>query len=129
METQIQPTFKMKKSFNTGKFLCHTVSVAALMPLSLCHSSPLITGARLAGALLYRYAFFFINPHQRILQFGPASGSLYGTRGSIITAALADARGLSVYWCILLSSRDDKTRSRGGFRHNKKPYSHWLFQA
>ncbi|EPF6612186.1 TPA: hypothetical protein ACTYSZ_003400 [Klebsiella aerogenes] len=36
--------------------------------------SPL-TGERLAIALEYRYAFFFFNPHQRVLQFVPASGS------------------------------------------------------
>ncbi|MBP2157383.1 hypothetical protein J2067_005183 [Erwinia rhapontici] len=37
--------------------------------------SPL-TGERLANALEYRHTFFFNNPHQRVLQFGPASGSL-----------------------------------------------------
>ncbi|MGV4263228.1 hypothetical protein [Citrobacter freundii] len=36
--------------------------------------SPL-TGERLAIAQGYRYAFFFIDPDQRVLQFGPASGS------------------------------------------------------
>lgn len=36
--------------------------------------SPL-TGERLAIALEYRYAFFFIDPDQRVLQFVPASGS------------------------------------------------------
>ncbi|MFL4411968.1 hypothetical protein [Citrobacter portucalensis] len=36
--------------------------------------SPL-TGKRLAIVLEYRYAFFFVNPHQRVLQFVPASGS------------------------------------------------------
>ncbi|MGP6473512.1 hypothetical protein [Rahnella aceris] len=30
----------------------------------------------MADMLLYRYAFFFNYPNQRILQFGPASGSL-----------------------------------------------------
>ncbi|RAZ20176.1 hypothetical protein, partial [Enterobacter hormaechei] len=36
----------------------HTLAVAALMPLSTCRSSPLITGARLALALLYRHTLF-----------------------------------------------------------------------
>lgn len=36
--------------------------------------SPL-TDERLAIALEYRFAFFFIDPDQRELQFGPASGS------------------------------------------------------
>ncbi|WP_267238848.1 hypothetical protein [Kluyvera intermedia] len=36
--------------------------------------SPL-TDERLAIALEYRCAFFFIDPDQRELQFGPASGS------------------------------------------------------
>lgn len=36
--------------------------------------SPL-TGERMASVLEYRHTFFFINPHQRVLQFVPASGS------------------------------------------------------
>lgn len=40
----------------------------------LMNPSPL-TGERLAIAQGYRYAFFFIDPDQRVLQFGPASGS------------------------------------------------------
>ncbi|MDU2343320.1 MAG: hypothetical protein E7D81_24820, partial [Enterobacter asburiae] len=40
------------------KALRHTLAVAALMPLSPCRSSPLITGARLAFALLYRHTLF-----------------------------------------------------------------------
>ena len=40
------------------KALRHTLAVAALMPLSPCRSSPLITGAHLAFALLYRHVFF-----------------------------------------------------------------------
>ncbi|WP_137742608.1 hypothetical protein R0L47_05535 [Pectobacterium polonicum] len=42
--------------------------------------SPL-TGERLAIVLEYRHTFFLINPHQRVLQFGPASGSLRGDSG------------------------------------------------
>jgi hypothetical protein len=37
--------------------LIHTLGVAALMPLGIYRSSPLITGARMAGALLYRNFF------------------------------------------------------------------------
>ncbi|EMX9441050.1 hypothetical protein [Klebsiella oxytoca] len=40
------------------KALRHTLAVAALMPLRLRRSSPLITGARLAFALLYRHTLF-----------------------------------------------------------------------
>lgn len=43
----------------------HTLAVAALMPLRPCRSSPLITGARLAFALLYRHTLFLDYPDQR----------------------------------------------------------------
>lgn len=65
--------------------------------------SPL-TGERLAIILEYRYAFFFFfNPHQRVLQFGPASGSPHETRGHIMTAAF-----YPLYFCIFPPSRNDK---------------------
>ncbi|MCW2103732.1 UNVERIFIED_ORG: hypothetical protein M2402_000878 [Rahnella aquatilis] len=64
----------------------------------------------MAGALLYRN-FFDIE----ILTRSYTGARYFATQGSIMTAALADACGLFVYWCIFLTFRKQKNRISSRF--------------